>query len=272
MFPIGAADIFPCVRALIMAMPLWAIAALLFVFFSAASLGARHVVRRRSDAQACEEASEQAKSLLTGMTATFAFFVGFAINVTWGAVTAAQVAVEQQAAALHQMAWEISNITDRAESAALMDKLKIYAVAAAHDDGDHLAKGDAANLPSAGPFDGFEKALHAYVSGPKAQAWQVSALVSGASGLTSTSAGVAAVANRFVPRPLAILVMIVGVLASIVMGLTTVVDRRATLIYVWCVIPALSLTVVLALAYPFALRSGANLAPLRVVAEQIAAQ
>lgn len=253
-------------------MPLWVIGASLFVIFSAVSLGARRFVREHRDDQGRVDASEQANSLLTGMAATFAFFVGFAINVTWGAVTAGQIAVEQQAAAVHQMSWEIDNITDRAEADALMDKLKAYAVTAADQDGAFLAKGKAVNLPSARPLDGFEKAVHAYVSGPKAPSWQVSPLVSGASAVNSAAAGVSAVANRAVPRPLVVLVVTVGVLASIVMGITTVAHSRATLIYVWCVIPALSITVVLALAYPFALRSGANLAPLRVVAEQLATQ
>jgi hypothetical protein len=67
---------------------------------------------------------------------------------------------------------------------------------------------------------------------------------------------------------------IVAVLVTVIMGLTTVTSGRANMIfvYVWCVIPALSLTVVLALAFPFALRSGMTVAPLRAVAGHLAAR
>ena len=250
-------------------MPLWSMAAVLFVFFSAVSLGARRFVRRRRDEESREAASEQAKSLLTGVAATFAFFVGFAINVTWGAVTAGQMAVEQQAAAIHQMAWELDNIGDRTQSTALMDKLRTYATTAANADDDFLRKGNTANLPSHAPLDTFENALHAYANSQKAAQWQTSSLVSAAAAVGTASAGVEAVANRALPTPLGALIIVVGILTSIVMGVTTVTYERATLIYVWCLIPALSLTVVFALAYPFAIRSETNLAPLRTVAAQI---
>ena len=88
--------------------------------------------------------------------------------------------------------------------------------------------------------------------------------------LSSASAGVAAVASRSLPRPLAALLIIVGVLTSILMGITTVIYRRPSLIFVWCLIPAVSITTVLALAYPFALRSGANLEPMRAVVQYLA--
>lgn len=256
-------------RELLIALPLPVITAILFVFFAVVSLGARQVVLRRRDEEGREAASEQAKSLLTGVAATFAFFVGFAISVTWSAVTAGQVAVEQQAAALQRMGWEVNHIDDRPAASALMDKLKVYAKTAAEADPPLLARGNAASLPSIAPLNTLEDAVQDYISGPKVPSWQVSAMTSAASSLSSSSATVAAVANRAVPRPLVMLVLVVGVIASIIMGVTTVVYGRPTLIYVWCLIPALSITVVLALAYPFALRSEANLTPLRAVAQQL---
>lgn len=252
-------------RELLIALPLPVITAILFVFFAAVSLGARQFVLRRRDEEGREAASEQAKSLLTGVAATFAFFVGFAISVTWGAVTAGQVAVEQQAAAVHQMAWELDNIADRSESSTLTSKLKAYATAVVEQDAAVLRRGQTAELPSAAALDAFEQALHAYVNGPKAAQWQYSTLVSGASAVGAASASVEAVASRSVPRPLVVLLLVVGALSAIVLGVTTVVYERATMIYVWSLIPALSLTIVLALAYPFALRSGVNLAPMRSV-------
>lgn len=255
-------------------MPLWSIVAVLFVFFSGVSLGARWFVRRNRDDEAREAASEQAKGLLTGVAATFAFFVGFAINVTWGAVTAGQVAVEQQAAVVHQMAWELNNIADRPAAAALTDKLRAYATTVVERDGDFLRTGAAGELPSAAALDTFENALFAYVNDPasKEVQWRASALTSGASAISSASAAVEAVANRALPRALAGLLLVVGVLSTIVMGVTTVVYSKPTMIYIWCLIPAMSITVVLALAYPFAVRSEANLAPMRSVVEDLTAR
>lgn len=266
----GAASL-PTVREVIVALPLWAIAIALLIFFWLVTIAAREFVLRRRDVGARELLADQANSLLTGVAATFAFFVGFAISVSWGAVTAGQVAVEQQAVAVRQMAWQLNNIADRAESAALMDKLRTYATTVAEQDDNLLVRGKTVDMPSAAPLDAFENALYAHVNSPKAADWQVSTLVSSASNLSSAAAGVAAVASRSLPRPLAALLVIVGVLTSILMGITTVIYSRPSLIFVWCLIPAISITTVLALAYPFALRSGANLEPMRAVVQYLAA-
>jgi len=258
-------------RDLIISLPLWAIAAGLMLFFWGVTLAARGVVLRRRDPEAREALAEQASNLLTGVAATFAFFVGFAISVSWGAVTAGQVAVEQQAVAVRQMAWQLNNIADRSESAALVQKLRTYATTVAEEDDNLLIRGKTVGMPSAAPLDAFETALYAHLNGPRAAQWQTSTLVSAASNLSSASAGVAAVASRSLPRPLAALLIIVGVLTSILMGITTVIYSRPSLIFVWCLIPAVSITTVLALAYPFALRSGANLEPMRAVVQYLAA-
>ena len=257
-------------RDLIVALPLWAIAALMTLFFWLVTTTARKAVLRRRDPEAREALAEQASNLLTGVAATFAFFVGFAISICWAAVTAAQNAVEQQATAVHQMAWELNNITDRTASAALLDKLRTFATTAATQDDDALRTGRAGTMPSAVPLDVFENALHAYAYAPGTPERQAAALTAAASTLSTSSAAVAVVANRALPRPLAGLLLVVGVLTSVLMGISTVIYSRPSLILVWCLIPAVSITTVLALAYPFATRSGGNLMPIRAVAEQLA--
>ncbi|MDA0252861.1 MAG: hypothetical protein O3B27_12795 [Actinomycetota bacterium] len=253
-------------RDLLTSTPLWAICALLLVFFIGVSYSARALIRRRCSGDTCEDLADQASHLLTGLAATFAFFVGFAITVTWGAVSAGQAAVEQQAAAIQQMAWKLNNIPDRAASAALMDKLGTYAATAANADDAFLVRGDTTNLPSLIPLDRFEDALHIYAFGPSAKPQEVNSLVTAAALVGTSSATVAAVAKRTLPGVLAALLLITGVLVAIVMGITTVTTRRPVLFFVWCLIPALSITVVIALAYPFAHRIGVNLAPLQAVA------
>ncbi len=258
-------------RALIISLPPLAIAAVLFVFFSAVSAGVRRLVRAHCSDESRDELVDQAKNLLTGISATFAFFVGFAISMSWGAVTAAQNAVEQQSAAIQQMAWELRNIPDPGVSAALTAKLTAYTETAATADANFLARGDAGALPSMAALNDFEDALNGYVNGPDADP-SATSLRASSSNLVSSAASVSAVAHRALPWPLAGLLAIVAVLVTAVMGTTTVTGGRPTMVfvYVWCLIPALSLTVVLALAFPFALRSGMTLAPLRVLADSLA--
>lgn len=261
-------------RALIISLPPVAIAAVLFVGFVAVSMAARRLVLWRFDTEAREELSDQASNLLTGISATFAFFIGFAISISWGAVSAGQNAVEQQAAAIHQMAWELRNIPDQATSAALTDTLTQYASTAAVEDAGLLASGQTTDLPSAAVLDEFEDALSAYVYGPGSGSKASPNLLTTASNLVSSAASVSAVANRALPGPLAALLFVVAVLVTVILGITTVTSGRSSMIfiYIWCLIPALSLTVVLALAFPFALRSGMTIAPLRAVAQSLAAR
>lgn len=262
----------PDVRDLIISVPLPVVAGLLLVLFCLVSTAARQLVRWCCDQDAREELVDQAKSLLTGVSATFALFVGFAISMCWGAVTAAQNAAEQQAAAVLQMAWELRSIPDQSQATLLTDKLTRYAVATAEVDGGFLARGRTADLPSAAALKDFENALNGYVCGPGSVAGAAGGLPATASKLVASAATVSAVANRALPRPLANLLACVSVLVTIVLGITTVSSGRSSMlfVYVWCLIPALSLTVVLALAFPFALRSSTPLAPLRALADNLA--
>ncbi len=256
-------------RNLVIAMPPAAIAAVLWVFFGAVCLAARTVVIRRCSEEVREELAEQAGKLLTGVGATFAFFVGFAISISWGAVSAGQSAVEQQAAAIQRMDWEIRDIPDPAQSAPLLAMLKSYASAAATDDARPLARGVTVGLPSTAELQALENAVQSYAqSGTRSGGRDSSRLMSAMSDLVSASASVAAVANRALPQPLIALLFVVAVLVSAVTGISTVTHGRTSMafVYAWCVVPALSLAVVLALAYPFALRTGLTLAPLRAFA------
>ena len=258
-------------RDLIIALPLWLIVAILLLFFCGMILTARWLISRRCGEDTREELVDQAKSLFTGLAATFAFFVGFAITVTWGAVSAGQVAVEQQAASIQQMAWKLNSITNQGESTALMDKLRTYASTAATEDDPYLIRGDTTNLPSTIPLDHFEDALHIYAFGPTAAPQEVNSLVTAAATVGTNAATVSAVAQRSLPGVLTTLLLISGVLVAVVMGIMTVTSHRPALMYVWALVPALSITVVIALAFPFAHRIGVNLAPMQAVAGNLTA-
>ncbi|MEX1220228.1 MAG: hypothetical protein WEB05_07545 [Solirubrobacterales bacterium] len=252
--------------------PLWSIALLLALFFAAIMLAARVIaIRRCSDDVSREKLSDESIRLLTGLAATFAFFVGFAITVTWGAVAVGQAAVEQQSSAVRNMNWGINNIPDEAEGAQLKEKLIVYVRAAAYDDANYLAKGKTGRLPSAIPFDRFQDALHTYAFAPNTPKAEVTSLVAAAGTLGSSSSAVSAVAQRTLPSVLAVLLLASGILVSVVMGISTVNSRHPSLILVWSLVPALSITVVVALASPFATSTGVSLGPMEMVYWQLIA-
>lgn len=247
-----------------------AIAAVLLTFFCAVCFAARGAVRKLCSEQTRDELGDQARDSVTGVAATFAFFIGFAISISWGAVSAGQGAVEQQASAIQQMAWELRNIPDGPQSAALLEKLRSYAVVAADQDDDFLARGVTIGLPSAVPLEEFQTALQKYLAA-KPNATGTDSLSSSALKLVSSVTSVSAVASRKLPQPLIALLFVVAALVSVVMGVSTVTHGRPALVFVWvwCLIPALSLTVVLSLAYPFALRTGLTTESMRVVVQQL---
>ena len=137
-------------RDLIIAVPLWVIVAVLLIFFSAVIFAARRLTLRRLSNDTRRDFVDQANNpgYLDALAATFALFVGFAMTVTWGAVATGQDAVELHATSIQQMAWRLDNIGNRAEATALMDKLDVYATAAATADHPFLIRGNTTNLPS----------------------------------------------------------------------------------------------------------------------------
>jgi hypothetical protein len=253
-------------------LPVWAIAAVLFLFFAAVMLAARAIAARRCSEESAEKLSDESVRLLTGLAATFAFFVGFAITVTWGAVSAGQAAVEREAGAVRNMNWAINNIPDRDEGVQLREKLATFTEAAAYQDKDDLARGDIASLPSAIPLDRFQDALHTYAFRPTTPGPEVSSLVTAARTLGTESAAVSAVAQRSLPTMVVVLLMVSGFILAVVMGISTVNARHPALMLVWSIVPALSITAVFALSSPFEKAVGVSLAPMQTVSQQLNAR
>jgi len=249
------------------ALPLPLVVAILFAVLAAVSIATRRFILRRYDDDGRESLAREAYDLR--IAATFAIFVGFALSISWGAVTAAQTAVEDQATAIHQTVWDLRNIPNQSDSAELMALMRNYATTVVSQDAAALRKGSADELPSAVSLDRFRDALVAHISGPRAAQWQVDRLLSDSDAISSASARVEAVANRVLPRSLATLVLALGVLSAIVMAVAAVAYDRPKMIFVWDLVAALCITTVVALAYPFALRSGTTLEALRTVAHQL---
>jgi hypothetical protein len=254
---------------LLIVAPVQAIALALFLMFSAVAVGARWIIRARLTEEGGKQLADEAVHLLTGLAATFAFFVGFAINVTWSAVSAGQAAVEQHAAAIKQMSWTIGSMNDKVEAARLLDKLRSYTLSIVNDDREELARGDTASLPSDAMLNEFGDAVHDYAFRQAGVGPESTSLLRDSASVGGTSAAVAAVAERNPPRILLALLLISGGIVAGVMGITAVTSRFPALMFVWCLIPALSITVVIALIFPFARPIGVDLVPLNSVAQQL---
>lgn len=251
-------------REALVSVPPWAIILALFLLFVGISVGCRTLVVRRCSDDRRAELAEHAGKLVTGMAASFAFFVGFAITMTWGAVSAGQAAVEDQAARAQQLVWVVGNISDEEAAHSILEELHTYLVTAANQDGPHLAGGDTRNLPSTKPLDTLQDSIHGYAFGPDSADPEVSGLVDAAADLNAAAASVSAVARRSLPPLVAVLLLVAGGLLAAIMGVSTAMISRPLFLPVWCLLPALAITVI-----PGPGGIEVDLSPLLVVAERM---
>ena len=98
------------IRELLDGMPAWLLIALCFGLFAAICAIARYLVRTRTTDERREELADYAGKLLGPLGATFAFLVGFAITMTWSALSAGQDAVDLQASSAQQVSWSSSKM------------------------------------------------------------------------------------------------------------------------------------------------------------------
>lgn len=246
------------------AIPMWIALPLMFLYFLAISLGCRTLVVKRCEEDRRKELSDHAGALITGVAASFAFFVGFAITMSWGAVSAGQAAVESQAARAQQVLWVLNNISDETAATKMTDELHTYLVTAAEKDGPYLATGNTMNPPSGVHLDTLQSSIHAYAFGPDSADPEVTPLVSAAADLNASAASVTAVAQRSLPPIMVLLLFISASILSAITGISTAVTRRPVFLPVWCLIPALAIAVI-----PGPGGIGIDLTPLMVVAERI---
>src|SRR5258705_11272398 len=92
----------------------WLMIAIGFVFFAAISAGCRLALSRMASPERSAELEDFAGKLLGVFGATFAFLVGFAVTITWSAVSTGQDAVDLQASSAQQLYWATSAIQDQA--------------------------------------------------------------------------------------------------------------------------------------------------------------
>ncbi|MDQ1250238.1 MAG: hypothetical protein QG597_4617 [Actinomycetota bacterium] len=250
--------------------PAWLLVLACFALFAAICAVARHLVRARTSQERRDELADYAGKLLGPLGATFAFLVGFAITMTWSALSAGQDAVDLQASSAQQVSWSSSNIADQAGAAQVQAKLVAYLEQATTSDVPALAEGEFTVLPSATSFDELQDAIHtvAYSGGNSVP--EASGMVSAAASLTAARSKMVAVAQRSLPPLLIVLILLSGALLAVGMGISAATVNKPTLMYAWAFVAGLSLAMVLLLDFPFGGAIEVSLAPLQSVQQSIA--
>lgn len=257
-------------RQLLNATPPWLLIAMCFLLFAGICAATRAIVRRRTTGQRREDVADYAGSLLSAIGATFAFLVGFAITMAWGAVNSGQDAIDSLAASSQQLSWSSGNIADTRGAAQINADLTAYLNAFVARDGAALADGEVTPLPTAAEFGKLQDDVHsvAYRSGDSVP--EASGMVSAAAALTAAQSKVTAVAQRTLLALLLVLIFISGGLLAVAMGTAAATVERPTLMYGWAFVGALSLALVLLLDYPFGGGISVNLEPVAQVARAVA--
>jgi len=257
------------VRTVLSELPPWLSIAIGFVFFAAVSatcrygLGGVHPPERRTQIE------EHAGKLLSVFGATFAFLIGFAITITWSAVSAGQDAVDLQASSAQQLSWAASEIHDKAGADEVNRNLRDYLDTVVNKDGSALATGDFTAMPSAESFDTLQNSVHKVAYGGANTDPEASGMVSAAASLTAAQSKVTAVAQRSLPVIVIMLVIMSGTLLAVTVGLSALTAKPPYLMYAWAFLAAVSVAVVLMLDFPFSGGITVNLGPLVVAAGSI---
>lgn len=248
------------------ALPPWLMIAIGFVFFAAISAGCRFALSRVASPERSAELEDYAGKLLSVFGATFAFLVGFAVTITWSAVSAGQDAVDLQASSAQQLSWATSAIQDQAGAAEVNGNLRNYLDTVVNKDGPAFADGNFSALPSAETFDTLQNSVHQVASGHGNTDPVASGMVSAAASLTAAQSKVTAVAQRSLPTILIALILLSGSLLAATVGMSALTVKRPYLMYAWAFLAAVSLAVVLMIDFPFSGGITVNLGPLSVAA------
>lgn len=243
-------------------LPIWFTCLVLFLIFAAVALLSRAFARKKLSDAARNDIESHAGKMIAGFAASFAFFTGVAISMTWGALSSAQSAVEDLTAKSEQVGWAIGNITDQEEAENLQQYLNAYLQSVIGPDRAYLAAGSTADLPSDQTMDKMQDAIHAFAYAPRTPNSESTALVSSAQALGTSNATFAAVAERAMPGLMALLLLVTATLLSITVGLSSISIQRPFLAVLWCFLIALSISLVFALDHPFGGDVTVNLQPL----------
>lgn len=251
-------------------LPTWLLVLVCAVAFSLVTFGTRWIVRRRCDADRQDDLVELAGAMNGPTGITLAFLIGFAVTITWGAMSAAQGSIEKVAASAQQMSWLTENLEDRATAKSVNDDLNSYLLAIVNQDRGQLASGDIVQLPSFDYLDKLERDIRAVGKSGATANPESSQLLTAASALTGAQAELNAVARRQLPTVVLWLLLFTATLSAAVMGIVATKVSRPYLILGWAIVAATGICVVLSLYNPFDGTVSVDFQPLADAAARIA--
>ncbi|TXH40493.1 MAG: DUF4239 domain-containing protein [Actinobacteria bacterium] len=251
-------------------LPTWLLVLVCAVAFSLVTFGTRWIVRRRCDADRQDDLVELAGAMNGPTGTTLAFLIGFAVTITWGAMSAAQGSIEKVAASAQQMSWLTENLEDRATAKSVNDDLNSYLLAIVNQDRGQLASGDIVQLPSFDYLDKLERDIRAVGKSGATANPESSQLLTAASALTGAQAELNAVARRQLPTVVLWLLLFTATLSAAVMGIVATKVSRPYLILGWAIVAATGICVVLSLYNPFDGTVSVDFQPLADAAARIA--
>lgn len=251
--------------------PTWVVLVGFSVLFLLIMFGARRLLARATDEERRVEVSELAKSLNGPVGATLAFLVGFAVSITWGAMSSAQSSVERLAAQAQQTALLSGSVLDAQASATFDADLRDYLRAIAEKDSLILANEETTELPSFTPLVKLQDDVRGIVkAGSSTQnAAEVRTIQNNVITMAGTQAELNAVARRGLPPVVLQLLVLTGCLSAATVGMLAVGIRRPYLIVGWAFVIAMGLTVVIAIYNPFAGSVAITFDPLLDAAHRI---
>ncbi len=250
-------------------LPTWSIVILCAAGFSIVTFGTREIVKRRATPERQDDLVELAKTMNGPTGTTLAFLIGFAVTITWGAMSAAQTSVEKVASSAQQISWLTENLQDRAEARVINRDLSQYLVTIANQDRAKLASGDMVQLPSFDELDTLERDVHLVGKSGTTANPESGPLLSAAANLTGAQADLNAVARRQLPAVVLWLLLFTATLSAAVMGIVAVKVRRPYLILGWAIVAATGISVVLSLYNPFDGTVSVDFQPLADAAARI---
>lgn len=240
-----------------------------FALFAAVVGGTRLLLRRRISEERRTALVDHSGTVLSPVGTVFAFLIGFAITMAWGAVSAGQDSVDAQSAAAQQLSWSSSNISDQAGAQRIQRDLVTYLEQSVTLDWKALASGTYGALPSAKAFSALQDTVHDVSYRAGAAVPEGSAMTTAAAALTAAQSKTVAVAQRSLPGILLTLIAVAGLLLAICFGIASADVERPVLTYAWAFVAALSVAVVLMLDAPFSGSITVSPEPLQVALESI---
>lgn len=249
--------------------PTLALVALGACFLTLVTFSTRAAVIRWTSKERQSDLIDLASSMNAPVGTTLAFLIGFAVSITWGTMSAAQVAIEQVASSSQQLSWLTLNLNDQARANAINEDVVRYLNTIVEQDRKVLPSGDIVELPSFNALDQLERQIHQAAQGGSAVNPEVGPMLSAAAALTGSQAQLNAVARRQLPSVVMWLLLFTATLSAAVMGIVATKVRRPYLIVGWAFVAAIGIAVVLSLYSPFAGTVAVDFQPISDASQRI---